>query len=76
MATSPDLCALDLAIAGPRQEDIDQAEAQLRASEAQLAYLRQQLADAELKAPLDGIVRSRLMEPGEAGRPPTPYQRR
>jgi HlyD family secretion protein len=64
--------ALDLAIAGPRQEDIDQAEAQLRASEAQLAYLRQQLADAELKAPLDGIVRSRLMEPGEMASPQRP----
>jgi HlyD family secretion protein len=64
--------ALDLAIAGPRQEDIDQAEAHLRASEAQLAYLRQQLADAELKAPLDGIVRSRLMEPGEMASPQRP----
>jgi membrane fusion protein PltH len=64
--------ALDLAIAGPRQEDIDQAEAQLRGSEAQLAYLRQQLADAELKAPLDGIVRSRLMEPGEMASPQRP----
>jgi HlyD family secretion protein len=64
--------ALDLAIAGPRQEDIDQAEAQLRASEAQLAYLRQQFADAELKAPLDGIVRSRLMEPGEMASPQRP----
>jgi HlyD family secretion protein len=64
--------ALDLAIAGPRQEDIDQAEAQLRASEAQLAYFRQQFADAELKAPLDGIVRSRLMEPGEMASPQRP----
>jgi HlyD family secretion protein len=64
--------ALDLAIAGPRQEDIDQAEAQLRASEAQLAYLRQLLADADLKAPLVGIVRSRLMEPGEMASPQRP----
>jgi HlyD family secretion protein len=64
--------ALDLAVAGPRQEDIDQAEAQLRANEAQLAYLRQQLADADLRAPLDGIVRSRLMEPGEMASPPRP----
>lgn len=63
---------LDLAIAGPRQEDIDQAEAQLRVNEAQLAYLRQQFADAELRAPLDGIVRSRLMEPGEMASPQRP----
>jgi multidrug resistance efflux pump len=67
--------ALDLAIAGPRQEDIDQAEAQSRASEAQLAYLRQQLADAELKAPLDGIVRSRLMEPAKWPRRSVRYSR-
>ncbi len=63
---------LDLAVLGPRQEDIDQGEAQLRANEAQLAFLRQQLADAELKAPLDGIVRSRLMEPGEMASPQRP----
>jgi HlyD family secretion protein len=64
--------ALDLALAGPRQEDIDQAEAQLRGNEAQLAYLRQQLADAELRAPLDAIVHSRLMEPGEMSSPQRP----
>jgi HlyD family secretion protein len=64
--------ALDLAIAGPRQEDIDQAEAQLRANEAQLAYLRQQLADAVLRAPSDAVVRTRLMEPGEMASPMKP----
>ena len=32
--------ALDLAVAGPRQEDIAQAEAELRADEAQAAFLR------------------------------------
>jgi HlyD family secretion protein len=64
--------ALDLAVIGPRQEDIEQAEAQLRGIEAQLAYLRQQLADAELRAPLDSVVRSRLMEPGEMASPQRP----
>jgi HlyD family secretion protein len=63
---------LDLAVAGPRGEDIAQAEAQLRGNEAQLAFLRQQLADAELKAPVDGVVRSRLMEPGEMASPQRP----
>ena len=57
--------ALILAKAGPRKEDIAQAEAQLRATEAQLAYLRQQLDDAALTAPADGVIRSRLLEPGE-----------
>jgi HlyD family secretion protein len=64
--------ALDLAVAGPRSEDIAQAEAQLRGNEAQLAFLRQQLADAELRAPADGIVRSRLLEPGEMATPMRP----
>lgn len=64
--------ALDLAIAGPRPEDIAQAEAQLRASEAQVALARQQLADAKLKAPIDAIVRSRLMEPGDMASPQRP----
>jgi len=64
--------ALDLAIAGPRIEDVAQAEAQLRVNQAQLALVRQQLADAELKAPVDAIVRSRLMEPGDMASPQRP----
>lgn len=63
---------LDLAVIGPRQEDILQAEAQLKANEAQLAFLRQQLADAQLIAPSDAVVRSRLMEPGEMATPQKP----
>jgi len=61
--------ALDLQVAGPRKEDIAQAEAQLRSDEAQLASLRRQLADTELRAPLNGVVRSRLVEPGEIASP-------
>jgi len=64
--------ALDLAVAGPRIEDVAQAEAQLGANEAQLAFVRRQLADADLIAPVDGIVRSRLMEPGEMASPQRP----
>jgi HlyD family secretion protein len=64
--------ALELVILGPRAEDIAQAEAQLRGDEAQLVLLRQQLADAELTAPLDAVVRSRLMEPGEMASPQKP----
>lgn len=63
---------LDLVIAGPREEEVAQGEAQLRASEAQLALLNQQLADAELSAPVDSVVRSRLMEPGEIASPQQP----
>ena len=64
--------ALDLAIAGPRVEDIAQAQAQLRANEAQLALARAQLADANLIAPVDGVIRSRLMEPGDMASPQRP----
>ncbi len=64
--------ALALLVAGPRAEDIAQGEAQLRAAEAQLALLRQQLADAELKAPTNAVVRSRLMEPGDMASPARP----
>ncbi|HVI51226.1 MAG TPA: efflux RND transporter periplasmic adaptor subunit [Candidatus Sulfotelmatobacter sp.] len=64
--------ALELEVIGPRAEDIAQAEAQLHGNEAQLALLRQQLADAELRAPFDAVVRSRLMEPGEMASPSKP----
>ncbi len=62
----------DLAEIGPRKEDIQQAEAQLRAFRAQVAFLKQQLADAELVAPTDAVVRTRLMEPGEMASPQKP----
>ncbi len=64
--------ALDLAVIGPRQEDILQAEAQLRGNDAQLALLKQQLADAKLYAPSDAIIRSRLLEPGDMATPQKP----
>jgi HlyD family secretion protein len=64
--------ALELTVAGPRQEDIDQAKAQLDAAEADLALLKRELADAELLAPTDGVIRNRLMEPGEMATPQRP----
>lgn len=64
--------ALELTLAGPRQEDIDQAKAQLDAAEADLALLKRQLADAELLAPTNGVIRNRLMEPGELATPQRP----
>src|SRR4051812_11634611 len=57
--------ALELSVAGPRREDIQEAEARLRANEAQAALFRQQLRDSELLAPVDATVRTRVMEPGE-----------
>jgi HlyD family secretion protein len=64
--------ALELTLAGPRVEEIDQAKAQLDAAEADLALLKRQLADSELVAPTDGVIRNRLMEPGELATPQRP----
>ncbi len=50
---------------GPRREDIDEARAALAAQRADLAVLEQRRADSELRAPLSGVVRSRLLEPGD-----------
>jgi HlyD family secretion protein len=41
----------------------------LRADQAQLSLLEQQLKDADLLAPLDAVVRSRIVEPGEISSP-------
>jgi HlyD family secretion protein len=64
--------ALELAVTGPRKEDIAEAEARLRANEAQVALLRQQLVDAQLLAPTDAVVRTRILEPGEMASPQKP----
>jgi len=61
--------ALELAVIGPRKEDIAQAEALLAADQANVALLKQQVADATLRAPLDAVVRSRIAEPGEMASP-------
>jgi HlyD family secretion protein len=64
--------ALELSTIGPREEDIAQGEALLRANQDQLELLRRQLADAELLSPCDAVVRSRLLEPGEMVSPQRP----
>lgn len=63
---------LDLAVSGPRREEIAEAEARLRANEAQLAFLRQQLVDTQLVAPVNAVVRTRILEPGEMASPQRP----
>jgi HlyD family secretion protein len=64
--------SLELALAGPRKEDVLEAESRLRAAEAELALLRRTLADADLRAPCVGVVRTRLLEPGEMAAPQRP----
>jgi HlyD family secretion protein len=57
---------------GARQEDIARAEAQWRAAQADVALLQHQIALAELKAPQAGVVRARLLEPGDMASPQRP----
>ena len=64
--------ALNLALAGPREEDIAAARATLGALQAELALARRNLEEAQLKAPSDGIIRNRLAEPGDMATPQTP----
>lgn len=61
--------ALRLAEIGPRKEDIAATEAQLKASEAQLALLQHQVSQGRLISPSDAVVRSRLLEPGDMATP-------
>ena len=57
---------------GPRAEDVSGAAAQLAAAQAQLALLQHQINQGELKAPVDAVVRSRLLEPGDMATPQRP----
>lgn len=64
--------ALQLSNAGPRQEDIAAAEAQLEALKASLETQEYYLKQTTLIAPQDGIIRSRLAEPGDMASPAKP----
>jgi len=58
-----------LAVLGPRKEDIAAAEAGVAAQEAAVAGLNRDIAEGELKAPSDGIVEKRILEPGDMASP-------
>jgi HlyD family secretion protein len=61
--------ALDLAVIGPRKEDIAEARATLLANEAELALSKRNLAYATLVSPTNGVVQNRILEPGEMASP-------
>jgi HlyD family secretion protein len=61
----------DLVKNGPRKEDIDQAEARLAQAQAALALAKTQLSYATVYSPLDGVVLSKNIEPGEYVAPGT-----
>ena len=64
--------ALDLALRGPRMEDIAAAKAKENAAEAAVALAEKEVADTKLYAPADAVVRDRIMEPGDMAFPNSP----
>jgi HlyD family secretion protein len=56
--------ALALAEEGPPAEDIAIAHSELGVARAKVAQAERQLADAELMSPADGIILTRVLEPG------------
>lgn len=64
--------ALDLALAGPRKEEIGESQAQAQAAHAQVDLLKHYLEECRLIAPVKAVVRSRLLEPGDMADPMHP----
>ena len=64
--------ALRLAQQGPRAEDVAGSAAQVNAARAQVALLRHQIDQGVLVAPVDGVIRARLLEPGDIASPQKP----
>jgi len=56
---------LDKLIAGPRRQEIEAARAQHTAAVARVAAIQQQITDATVLAPSDGVLTERIAEPGE-----------
>jgi HlyD family secretion protein len=64
--------ALALALAGARKEEIAAAKATRAALEADAALAEHNLREGVLHAPSEGIVQSRIMEPGDMASPQRP----
>ncbi len=58
--------------AGARPQEIQAARARVAVIDAQIASLQKSIADAVLKAPVGGIVTSKLVDEGELVAPRTP----
>lgn len=63
---------LQLAVIGPRKEDIAEAKALLKANESGLKLAKKVLEDAHLYAPSNGIIQDRILEPGDMADNHTP----
>jgi HlyD family secretion protein len=68
-ARDGDQAQLTELINGPRKEDIDAARAQLQEANAQVALAQTELGDTRLTAPVDGIIMTRVVEPGTVVQP-------
>ncbi len=64
--------ALNLALEGPRKEDIAAAKATLEALKASLSLLKIRLGEMTLIAPAPGVIQNRILEPGEVANPSRP----
>jgi HlyD family secretion protein len=64
--------ALNLALEGPRKEDIAAAKNTLEALKASLLLLKIRLSDMTLTSPAAGVIQNRNLEPGEMASPDRP----
>lgn len=55
----------DLAVLGPRKEQIDQVHGQIEQAKGQVAYYQTQVANTIIKAPVTGTILERNVEKGE-----------
>lgn len=63
---------LDLALEGPRKQDIAAARAQLEALQAAQALAQRELIDTKLYAPGTGVIQQRILQPGDMVSPSVP----
>lgn len=63
---------LELAVIGPRKEDIAEAKALLKDNESALKLAQKIWQDGHLYAPADGIIQDRILEPGDMADNRTP----
>jgi HlyD family secretion protein len=64
--------ALNLALEGPRKEDIAVAKNNLETIKASLSLLNIRLAEMTLISPATGVIQNRILEPGEMASPNRP----
>jgi len=64
--------ALNLALEGPRKEDVAAAKNNLETLKASLSLLKIRLADMTLTSPSAGVIQNRILEPGEMASPNRP----